>query len=150
MKFVRWLGAFGSGSSLTEAAAWETKQTERQVAAEPLVRGRSFIDHAKIGLSVQSPEATFRRGWLWDAWTVTREDGTIRATRNRYAEYKNMDRFLSALNKSNKNRDCHAEAAFAAPTYSAVVVKSTATPHGKRRAKRLAAMLGLPLEVLQS
>lgn len=42
MKFVRWLGAFGSGSDLNEAADWEQSQIERQVAAEPLWRGRSF------------------------------------------------------------------------------------------------------------
>lgn len=35
MKFVRWLGAFGSGSSLSEAAGWELSQTDRQVAVEP-------------------------------------------------------------------------------------------------------------------
>jgi hypothetical protein len=36
VKFVRWLGAFGRGESLTVAAAWEVSQVARQVAAEPL------------------------------------------------------------------------------------------------------------------
>lgn len=147
MKFVRWLGAFGAGNSLHEAAEWETKQVSRQVAAEPLIKGKSYIDHAKIGLSVAHPEATFARGWIYDAFTVIDEkSGMIRASRNRDNEYRNMDRFLAALNK--RGGTAHAEASFNAPLYDAVVVKGDASSRGKRRAQRLAESLKLPLKTL--
>ena len=152
MKFVRWLGAFGSGNSLHEAAEWETRQVDRQVAAEPLWHGRSFISHAKIGLSIAHPEATFARGWLADAYTEIADNGVIRATRNRDVEFKNMDKFLKKWNQGRLGDKGvpfgHAEASFNAPTYDAVVVKHDATERGKRRAKRLAEALNLPLRVL--
>lgn len=146
-KFVRWLGAFGHGNSLAECAAWETKQTARQVAAEPLIRGKSKIHHAKIGLVVAHPEATFARGWLYDAYTVEKINGVLMATRQRNNEFKSMDRFLAALSKQG-GRMAHAEASFNAPLYSAVAVKKCASLRGKRRADRLAAMLDLPLVIL--
>ena len=147
MKFVRWLGAFGNGNSLKEAASWEMTQVSRQVAAEPLIKGKSHLNHAKIGLSVAHPEATFARGWLKDAYTVVDEkSGTLKATRERESEFKSMDRFLAALNK--RGGYGHAEAAFNAPVYDAVVVKGDASPRGKRRAQRLAALLKLPMKTL--
>jgi len=147
MKFVRWLGAFGTGNSLTEAATWEKTQVSRQVAAEPLIKGKSHLSHAKIGLSVAHPDATFARGWLNDAYTVIEEKtGLIKATRERNHEFKNMDRFLAALNK--RGGVGHAEAAFNTPVYDAVVVKGDASPRGKRRAQRLADFLKLPLKTI--
>lgn len=151
MKFVRWLGAFGSGSSLTEAATWEASQVERQVAVEPLHRGRSLLGHAKIGLVVDHDASRFHAGWLADAYTVKRDDGTLRPyykPRNRQGKkFHDMDRFIAAWS-AVKNPSHHAEVVFDSPTYRAVVVKSTATAHGVSRAKRLADMLNLPLEVL--
>lgn len=151
MKFVRWLGAFGSGSSLSEAAAWELSQTARQVAVEPLHRGRSLLGHAKIGLVIDHEASRFHAGWLKDAWTVPQDDGTLRAKyrpRDRQGrKFRNMDRFLAAWS-AVKDPSMHGEVVFDAPTYRAVVVKSTATERGIRRARRLASRLNLPLEVL--
>lgn len=151
MKFVRWLGAFGSGSSLSEAAGWELSQTDRQVAVEPLHRGRSLLGHAKIGLVVDHAASRFHAGWLTDAWTVNRDDGTLRPRgkpRNRQGrKFMDMDRFLAAWS-AVKNPSYHAEVVFDSPIYRAVVVKSTATERGVRRAQRLASRLNLPLEVL--
>jgi len=149
MKFVRWLGAFGRTSSLDDCAAWEQSQTERQVAAEPLYRGKSLIQHSKIGLEIAHPGATFARGWLYDAFTVVHEPtGQIRATRQHTAggEFRNMDKFLASHAK--KRSSCHGEAAFNAPLYCAVVVKKSASDRGKARAARLAAQMGLPLKTL--
>lgn len=98
MKFVRWLGAFGSGSDLNEAADWEQSQIERQVAAEPLWRGRSFLGHAKIGLVVDHQASRFHAGWLVDAWTEKQDDGTLRpryAPRSRQG--KNSRRLIDFL-----------------------------------------------------
>lgn len=150
MKFVRWLGAFGSGSSLSEAAEWELTQTDRQVAVEPLHHGRSLL-HSKIGLEIDHGASRFHCGWLTDAWTTRRLDGTLRAKyrpKDRQGKkYKDVNRFLAAWS-AVRNPVKQGEAVFDSPIYIAVVVKSTATQHGKRRAKRLAARLNLPLKVL--
>lgn len=147
MKFVRWLGAFRRKSPDIEVSGlWDLRQTDVQVSAEPLVRGKSYLHHAKIGLSVAHPEATFVRGWLRDAFTVEK-DGILVATRQRDNEFKNMDKFLKRLNKT-RGRDTHAEATFNCPTYDAVVVKHDATEIGFARANRLAQSLKLPLRVL--
>lgn len=151
MKFVRWLGAFGSGTSLFEAAGWELSQIERQVAAEPLHHGRSLITHAKIGLVIDHQVSRFHAGWLVDAYTKLGDDGTLRPKykpRMRQGKrFKDMDRFLAAWS-AVKNPSGHAEVIFDAPHYCAVAVKSTATERGRRRAQRLADQLGMPLEVL--
>lgn len=151
MKFIRWLGAFGSGSSLSEAVDWELSQTDRQVAVEPLHRGHSLIGGAKIGLVIDHDVSRFHAGWLTDAWTDRREDGTLRPRyrpRDRQGrKFRDMDRFLAAWS-AVKSPSSHGEAIFDSPIYRAVVVKSTATERGVRRAKRLASRLNLPLEVL--
>lgn len=150
MKFVRWLGAFGSGSSLSEAAEWELSQIARQVAAEPLYRGRSLL-HSKIGLEVDHYASRFHCGWMTDAWTVRRDNGTLRAkyrpADRQGKKYRDVNRFLAAW-AAVKNPTNHGEVVFDSPIYSAVVVKSTATLRGVSRARRIAARLNLPLRVL--
>jgi len=148
MKFVRWLGAFGQSSeSVAESASWELSQTERQVAAEPLWHGKSFISHAKIGIVIANPEATFARGWLYDSYTVTDNHGINLATSRRKDEFKNMDKFLKVFSKQDRDWG-HAEAAFNCPTYNAVVVKKGASASAKSKAKRLALEFNLPMRML--
>jgi hypothetical protein len=153
MRAIRWLGAFGTGASLTEAADWEQSQTSRQVAAEPLWHGRSLISHAKIGLELDLAKSVFVSGWMRDAWTVTSADGRLvsdqsRRGRKDLSRYRNRDRFFAAWEKTAHAPYGHGEIAVDLPTYSAVVMKTTATAHGKARARRLARRLGLPLRVL--
>lgn len=153
MKFVRWLGAFGSGPSIDEAASWEISQLDRQVAVEPLWRGRSLLDHAKIGLVVDHQSSVFVKAWTRDAYTT--KVGAVLKTRGRDGDgrqqkaFRNLDRFLSYWTKMAPYNLGHGEAVFDAPVYSAVVVKSTATERGLRRAKKLADITKLPLVVLQ-
>jgi hypothetical protein len=150
MKFVRWLGAFGSGSSLSEAAEWEKSQTARQVAVEPLHRGRSLL-HAKIGLEINHAVSRFHAGWLCDAYTIEIDGGVLRPKyrpRDRQGrKFRDMDRFLAAWS-AVKGPSQHGEVIFDAPHYCAVVVKSSATERGVKRAARLAARLNLPLRIL--
>ncbi len=151
MKFVRWLGAFGTGASLTEAAEWELSQTDRQVAVEPLHRGRSLIDHVKIGLEVDHELSRFHAGWLRDAWTEVQANGLLKPKYlPRYRQgkkFRDLNRFLAAWS-AVKNPTGWGEVIFDSPIYTAVVVKSTATERGVRRASRIAARLNLPLRVL--
>lgn len=150
IKFVRWLGAFGTGASLSEAASWELSQLNRQVAVEPLWRGLSLIDHAKIGLAVDHEASVFVKGWTCDAYTqlegnilkTARPDSTTRQGK----AFRSLDRFLSAWNR--KKDGGHGEAVFDAPHYTAVVVKRDASERGFARARKLADQTGLPLVVL--
>ena len=157
MKFVRWLGAFGRGNSLLEAGNWEVAQIDRQVAAEPLWRGKSLIGHATIGLEIDHDASIFRSGWLSDAWTVINEDGVLvsnppngwaKDSRKDLRRFKDMDRFLATWSRI-RSPTHHAEAAFASPVYVAVVVKSRASDRGKQRAATLAAALNLPIKVIR-
>lgn len=149
-KFIRWLGAFGRGDSLEQAVAWELSQTDRQVAAEPLIRGRSHITHVMVGLAIANPEATFARGWLFDAWTVKTSDGVILPTRNRRHEYRDVHRFLKALNRPQRAaHPWHAEASFNAPAYDALVVRHGASPELVSRCKEIAARFNLPLRIMK-
>ncbi len=132
-----------------EVASWECSQLDRQVAAEPLWHGRSLIRHVRIGLEIDASASIFMSGWLQDAWTEPHADGTLRSNeqrRGKLARYRNMDRFLAKLSATKPRT--HAEAAFSAPFYKAVVVKNNATEHGMGRARRLADQLGLPLKVI--
>ena len=156
MKFVRWLGAFGKGSSLLDAGKWEIAQTDRQVAVEPLWRGTSLVRHAMIGLEIDHNASIFRSGWLSDAWTAVNEDGVLTSSppngwakdsRKDLRRFKDMDRFLATWSRI-RSPNHHAEAAFASPIYVSVVVKSCASDRGKQRAAKLAETLKLPLKVI--
>jgi hypothetical protein len=136
MKVVRWLGAFRKASSLLESALWELTQTERQVAAEPLWRGRSLIHHARIGLVVDHQESLFRGGFISDAWTVTDDRGILRAKRDE-RRYRNFDRFLFVWNSQVPRH--HGEVLFDATVFSAVAYKGVEPP------RELAAALNLPV-----
>lgn len=150
IKFVRWLGAFGAGTSLEEAAAWELSQLDRQVAVEPLWRGRSFLNHCKIGLAVDHQASVFVKAWTTDAYTELR--GTT--LRPRHPDgYNRQDRGFRSLNRflgfwSSLRPNYHGEAIFDAVHYTAVVVKRSATERGMSRANKLTELTGLPLVVL--
>ena len=152
MKFVRWLGAFRASASLSEAASWELSQVDRQVAVEPLHRGRSLIGHSKIGLVVDHESSLFVRAWLSDAWTEINAEGILYpkySPRQRQGKaYRDLNRFSAAWSAVKKPNHW-AESVFDSPIYSAVVVKSSATAHGRARAVRLADRLGLPLKELR-
>jgi len=157
MKFVRWLGAFGRGNSLIDAGHWEIAQLDRQVAAEPLWRGKSLVRHAMIGLAIDHSASLFRSGWLYDAWTVIDKDGvlvsrppagTAKDARKDLRRFRDMDRFLACWARM-RSPSHHAEAAFASPDYTAVVVKSCASDRAKQRAATLAKALNLPIKVIR-
>jgi hypothetical protein len=149
--FVRWLGAFGKSSSIHDSAHWEQRQTDRQVAVEPLWKGLSMIDHARIGLQVDERASVFCSGWLTDAYTYADRHGVLRSNqerRGKLTRFRDLDRFMRAFH--SRPRGHHGEVAFTATVYKAVVVKTSATERGMRRAKRLAASMDLPLKVIRT
>lgn len=147
VKFVRWLGAFRSnGFSLSESAQWELSQLDRQVASEPLVRGKSRIKHALIGLVVDHDASHFVCGWESDAWT-SEADGLVMTTKRRSVagkKYRCQNRFLAAMAKNGESS--HGEAVFDYPKYSAVAVKKSAPERVKKMAADLSMELGLPVK----
>lgn len=99
---VRWLGAFGSSSSLAESLSWELSQREREVAAERVATSRKVqewaydksgqlrerlvpagngsIQHALVGLWIDKRAVV--RSFTGDVWSVTSEDGRLVPTRH--------------------------------------------------------------------
>jgi hypothetical protein len=146
MRAVRWLGAFGRGQCLLSAGAWEISQRDRQVAAEPLLRGKSRIDHARIGLEIDVERSIFVKGFVNDAWTTAREDGTL--AHDRHKPIRKWDRLAKAMRQHSVAK-WHAEAVFDLPVYSAVIVKRHSSERAFARAQKLADSLSLPLKILE-
>ena len=151
MKFVRWLGAFREKGKYTllESAQFEKGNKTRQVAVEPLLKGKSLITQAVIGLELDHESSQFVVGFLHDAWTEVDPDGTLRNTRNK--GFRDMNRFLAAHAKK-KPFECHGEAVFDLPIYKAVVLdlsSRTDVDRLKKMASNLAKELNLPLKIIK-
>lgn len=151
MKFVRWLGAFRKqgNHTLLESAIFEVANKSRQVAVEPLLKGKSLIFAAVIGLEVDHIKSQFVVGFLHDAWTEVCADGTLKNTRQR--GYKNLDKFLAA-NARKPTHSHHGEAVFDLPVYKAVVLDLSFRKDQERLRKmagELANALDLPLKIIK-
>ena len=100
--YIRWLGCFRKNGSLSEAIDFEfTRNTD--VACEQLIKGKSKVHKARVGLLVD-PSAVYKKfpGDVWSEYTV---DGELHPTRKGY----------EALSE-------HREA-FAHPVYTGLVIK---------------------------
>jgi len=107
MKSVRWLGAFGKGSSLLKSLHYEVaRDSNGEVAAELLRDGKSQIRHARVGLLV-SQKAVIRR-FDCDVWSRPVGTKSVRLKANRTKAFSE-----------------HAEC-FCRPEYTGVVVKNYA------------------------
>ena len=77
---VRWLGAFGRSKDLESSLEWELTQTEKTaVSAERLIKGKSFISHASVGLLVKN--RAILRKFYSDMYSKYRKNGKLCATR---------------------------------------------------------------------
>ena len=106
MKVIRWLGAYGRGSSLRAALHWEfTQQERKELAAEPLLNKfdqESQID-CKVGLLVK--RSAIKKIYRGDVFSkVDSSNGCLKKTRH------------------HLESTYHGEA-FVAPCYVAIVVK---------------------------
>ena len=153
-QFVRWLGAYCSQQrkqEVSQSAIWETSQTEREVAVEPLFRGNSLIlreqRNVHVGLVPDMDKTEFRVGYFCDANTKIGDDGVLTARRNTKDSIRNMDRFLCAWNK--RNPDHHGEVVMDFFKASAVAVRANAPADAFKLAQDLADSLGLPLVTIQ-
>ena len=99
---VRWIGAFGKSSSLSNSLSWELTQNEREVAAEYINGNQGSIRHAKVGLLLA--KGSVIRSFPGDVWSVAK-NGKLEPTRQATGWCKN-----------------HTEC-FCRPEYSAIVLK---------------------------
>lgn len=157
---VRWLGAFGRNRhGLSEAAKAEISGLGRQVAAEPVFFGESRLSTglrgALIGLRIDLARSVFVAGWLGDAWTARRKDGTLFPNRSP-VEMEQSKRFTdeNRLWGAAKRLNCktfpgryisHGEVIVDYPVYDAVICVAQAEKAVKAKAAALAEELGLPL-----
>jgi hypothetical protein len=136
-KFIRWLDAFGDTNNRMAFADycasldWELNQRDREVAVEPLWKGKSLIAWTKLGLEVDTSSSLFVRGWLKDAHSLIDNHGRLTKHRKRsnkhLKSFKCMDRFLAAWNKYGPERRSWGllwgEATFDLPVYTRLVCK---------------------------
>ena len=133
---IRWLGAFGKGSSLVDSLRWELTQNfgGREVAAEWVDSQTShqrFRIRRTVGLLV-AKGAIIRR-YPGDVWSVTSESGRLEVTRP---------------STSYGHTEC-----FCRPKFSAIVLTR---PWGQLRAEVRAAIrtvageTGLPVVYLEN
>jgi hypothetical protein len=151
-KFVRWMGAYCPRSvsrELVNAALWEVSQADREVACEPLFRGRSLIlneqAHVHVGLVPCMDKTNFCVGYFGDALTKITDSGLLTANRNKKS-VRDMDRFLAAWGKSAPKR--HGECIVDFFTVKAVAVRYGAPQWAVEVAHEIAHELGVPVEVV--
>lgn len=126
---IRWLGAFRKGNSngLLDSLKWEISQADRSaVAAEQLVRGKSQIHHAKIGLLVKN--RALLRKFSGDVWS----------------EYDPITNKLIKTRHEHSAYSDHTEC-FVRPDYCGIVVKRGARMGAIETARAFAKSHGLPL-----
>ena len=100
--YVRWIGAFGKGSTLSDSLNFEIYTCDRDVACEICKGYTSRISHAKIGLLLDN--CAIIKKFNGDCWSKN-NNGMLYMTRNpKYASR-------------------HLEA-WARPNYKGIVVKS--------------------------
>lgn len=156
---VRWLGAFGRNhGGLSQAVNAELTGIGRQVAAEPCFFGESRLSRkeaALIGLRINLDQSVFIKGWLGDAWTVRKEDGTLYAAREKKLKgktFSDLGRLIKAAKPftSLKNEDYkgHGEVCIDYPKYDAIVVCRHAGDEVKAKAQALAKEFNLAYQIV--
>lgn len=155
--FVRWMGAFVRCHDLAKSAEWELSQTAREVAAEPLYRGRSLLlaeDNydlrIKVGLVIDEVQSHFRVGYFRDCYSGTdRKTGALLPKRSSPLRkpIRDMDRFRKAWNGFKPFH--HGEVFF-----DLIVARAVAARKGDKEAESagrdLAKRLSLPLILVES
>ena len=144
--FVRWLGAYGPCEDVVNSAVWETTQTAREVAAEPLYRGRSLllaeIEAVNVGLVLCQYESVFRAGFFRDCWSSADAHGNL--TNSRAKAVRDMHRFCAAWAKMRPAR--HGEVFFDRLSVKAVALRKGACA---KTARKLSARLGVPIILIE-
>lgn len=151
---VRWLGAYGrtradSFEQMIQQMASFEKGVKRQVAAECLRKGRSYLSaHIKVGLLVDEGRTTFVKGFIRDAYTRVEPDGTLRHTSPQAKAIRCRDRFVAAVQKCTCPTT-YSEVVLDYPKYSRVILKKSGGEYAQRIANALAEELGVPVQVIR-
>ncbi len=143
--FVRWLGAFcHRAGDKAASAAWEVSQAAREVAAEPLYRGRSLLlwenEAVFVGLVACEQSSIFRAGFFRDCRSRHDRDGLLTG---KGRPVRDLHRFKAAWNKSGKRH--HGEAFFDLFTARAVAVRAGSSAARLQIARDIARSLNLPI-----
>lgn len=115
--YIRWMGAFITNGSISDGISFEMTR-ESAVACEHLQKGKSYIQHARIGLLVD-PKAVYKR-YSGDVYSHYTSNGCLHTGRKPYEA-------------GSKSR--HWEA-FAKPVYTGIVIKNGSLETIKRAARK--------------
>jgi len=121
---IRWLGAFGRLSDLSQSLDWEFGN-RRDVAAE-IVTDKSHLDWCHIGLVVKNSAA--RKKYRGDVWSVTTQRGVR----------------LVPTRGEHDSGSPHQEA-ICRPKYAAVVVKGSISAKTWQVVREAANRHGVPV-----
>jgi hypothetical protein len=144
---IRWLGAFGHGSSVESIAEFELNP-RREVSCEIIPEGRVSHIHAKVGLLIDQGRTHLVAGYAGDAWTCDSKkmDELGEALPDRPRQFSTDWSTVGGLYKTARRVECggrYIEGVVSGPRYRAVAVKRGSTPSAFAFADRLAKAMGL-------
>lgn len=147
--FVRWLGAYGRCDDALASATWELTQTRREVAAEPLLFGRSLLlaeqQQVFVGLVACEETSQFRGGFFVDCHSSHDSSGLLRSKKAR--PVRDLPRFKAKWQKSHPRH--HGEAFFDFFSARAVAVRAVATKRQMQIARDIARKFDLPIVTVE-
>jgi len=147
---IRWLGAFGKGSSVDSIAAFEMNP-RREVSCEIFPEGKgSHIRQALVGLLIDQRSTFLVAGYAGDAWTNDnrKRDELGEALPARSREFTTDWETVGGLYKTARRIEGggrYIEGIVAGPRYSAVVLKCGASDRAAAFADALANAMNLPV-----
>lgn len=145
---LRWLGAFGRGSSISSIAEFELNP-RREVSCEIIPEGKvSHIPQAKVGLLIDQGRTHLVAGYAGDAWTndQRKQDELGEALPCRPREFCADWSTVGGLYKTARRIECggrYIEGVVSGPRYLAVAVKRGSSPSSFSFADRLAKAMNI-------
>lgn len=150
---VRWLGAFGKGSSINAIAEFELNP-RREVSCEIIPEWKvSHIHQARVGLLIDQGRTYLVAGYAGDAWTsdARKPDELGEALPDRQRPFSSDWKTVGGLYKAARRIEDggrYIEGVVSGPRYLAVVVKRGSNEYSFAFAERLANAMGL--EVIEA
>lgn len=145
---IRWLGAFGHGSSVKSIAEFELNP-RREVSCEIIPEGRvSHIQQAKVGLLIDQGRTHLVAGYAGDAWTndQRKPDELGEALPDRPREFCSDWSTVGGLYNAARRIEFggrYIEGVVAGPRYKAVAIKRGSNSSAFAFADRLAKVMNL-------
>lgn len=145
---IRWLGAYGHGTSIESIAEFELNP-RREVSCEIIPEGKgSHIRHARVGLMIDQGRTHLVAGYAGDAMTRDNriKDELGEALPRRLRPFSTDWKTVGGLYKeARRNGESYIEGVVAGPKYSAIILKTGSRESAATFATRLSCLMELPV-----